>query len=145
MIKAILLAVLLTGCATGYQSRGFTGGFTDSQLAPEVFRVSFRGNGYTSEDAVADMVLLRSSDLALDHNFRYFMVVDSKEAADEVLIHSRSVVVSKSRVTSIGFTAPVRKPRATNVIVCFAEKPEINGLLYDAAFLQQSLGPKYKK
>jgi hypothetical protein len=37
----------LVGCATGYQAQGFTGGFDETQLSPNVYRVTFKGNGYT--------------------------------------------------------------------------------------------------
>jgi len=74
-IAIALGGLLLTACATGYQSSGFTGGFKDTQLAPDVFRVSFSGNGFTSSDRVQDFALLRAAELTLANDARYFAVI----------------------------------------------------------------------
>ena len=52
MIKAwipiVTLVVAFTGgCATSYQSKGFTGGFSETQVSANSFQVYFQGNGYT--------------------------------------------------------------------------------------------------
>src|SRR5204862_5042008 len=64
------------GCATPYQSGGFGGGFSDTQLALDIFRVNFRGNGYTSPERAQDFALLRASELALQHGFAHFAIID---------------------------------------------------------------------
>ena len=69
-----------------------SGGFTESQLDTNVFRVTFKGNGYTSPDRAEDMALLRSAELALQHGFTAVMeqvramtetAADMTEAAEE--------------------------------------------------------------
>ena len=55
---AIILA--LSGCATGYPSSGFSGGFEETALAPNIYRVEFSGNGYTSSTRAEELALLRS-------------------------------------------------------------------------------------
>ena len=40
-----LCVAVLAGCATAYQPEGLTGGFDETQLDRNVFRVSFKGNG----------------------------------------------------------------------------------------------------
>ena len=68
---AITIAVLiLQGCATPYQKKGFTGGFSETQIVENVFSVSFRGNGYTDRERVADFTLLRSAELTLTNSFQ---------------------------------------------------------------------------
>ena len=42
-----------------------------------------------------------------------------------------------------GQTLVFEKPRASNTILCFTERPNVNGLVYDAAFLGNSLRGKY--
>jgi len=59
-ITVALLLPMMAACATGYQSSGFTGGFKDTQLAPDVFRVSFSGNAFTSSDRVQRLCLAKS-------------------------------------------------------------------------------------
>jgi len=49
---AVLIA-LLAGCATPYQHRGFTGGFSETQLDENVFQMRFNGND-TYDQRAAD-------------------------------------------------------------------------------------------
>ena len=45
--------------------------------------------------------------------------------------------------TSGGETHVISKPRATNTIVCFKEKPQINGLVFDAEYVSRPIKEKY--
>jgi len=79
MLKLILILVLtleLAGCATGYQRQGWTGGYSDSQLQQDVFRVSFKGNAFVSREKVQDYMLLRCAELTIEKGFDYFIIVD---------------------------------------------------------------------
>ncbi len=69
----------LSGCATSYQQKGFTGGYSETQLAPDVFRVNFQGNGYTSSERAQDFALLRAAELSLERGFRYFALLDETD------------------------------------------------------------------
>lgn len=123
----IMLAVLLSGCAvTEYQSTGVFGGFTDTQLGVDIFKVSYQGNAQTKSDQVEEMALLRSSEVALKNGFSYFIIVSG---------------VSKSNY-NFDFDDRAR-PSTSNTIKCFKEKPKNDGLIYDAKFLFDSLGKKY--
>jgi len=73
-VRRIVLA-LLAACATPYQSKGYTGGFSETQLDVNVFRVNFNGNAYTSGERAVDFTLLRSAELAREHGYHYFIVV----------------------------------------------------------------------
>src|SRR6266478_2576237 len=75
---AVLIVALLAGCATPYQAKGMTGGFSETQLDENVFQVRFNGNGYTSGERAADFTLLRSAELAREHDYAYFVIVQSK-------------------------------------------------------------------
>mgnify|MGYP003326504792 CR=1 FL=1 len=66
MKNLILLSafvLFITGCATTYQSQGFSGGFSETRLGENMFRVTFEGNGYSGKDRVADFTLLRSASI----------------------------------------------------------------------------------
>ena len=69
---AALALTMLTACATPYQKLGAMGGFDETRLAPNVWRVTFKGNGYTSTDRAEDLVLLRSAELAMQYGFPFF-------------------------------------------------------------------------
>jgi hypothetical protein len=46
--------------------------------------------------------------------------------------------------TTGGQTMLISKPSSTNTIVCFNGRPEgVQGIVYDAEFLRDSLGAKY--
>jgi hypothetical protein len=75
------LLCFLTGCATPYCSEGLMGGYSDTQLAPDVFRVVFRGNGNTPAERAQDFALLRASVLTLRHGFTCFAIVDERNSA----------------------------------------------------------------
>ena len=52
MFRVLLMAAVAVGlasCATPYAQQGITGGFDVQELRPDVFRVSFGGNGFTTK------------------------------------------------------------------------------------------------
>jgi TPR repeat protein len=156
LVYSVVIFVL-AGCATPYQTDdGFLGGFSETQLAPDVFRVFFRGNGYTSGDRSQDFALLRAADLCLQHGFTCFAVLDESESTDESsyttpghAYTTGSAYSSGNTATYSGYTTytPTQthtfyKPRSGLLIRGFTTKPE-GPFTFDAAFLQQSLRQKY--
>jgi len=78
LIEALLIAFSLFSCgATKYQETGHTGGFSETQLNSNVFKVSFKGNAYISKEKVADFALLRAAESTINKGFNYFTVYDS--------------------------------------------------------------------
>lgn len=178
MKNALLLfvipgAVLISGCATSYQSSGITGGFSDTHYAPDIFRVVFRGNGYTTDERAQDFALLRASALTLQHGFTCFAIVDenntpsvssyttpghaettaSGTSYDSGNFYfnpnggSYSGTSSAHVTTSTTYTPPqtyeIYRPHTGLLVRAFVAKPD--GIFtFDAAFLQQSLRDKYK-
>lgn len=155
---AIVLTVLvLAGCATTYQHQSFTGGYSETQLGDNVFQVSFRGNAYTSRERASDFSLLRSAELALEKGFRYFIIVDSEKysktgtyttptqsyTTGSVYGYGNYTHGSAITTTYGGQTFFISKPRATNMVLCFKEKPEMDGLIFDAEFVVKSIKQKY--
>jgi hypothetical protein len=72
---AILIAAVLTGCATGYQPYSITGGYKDQQVGPNRYYVEFFGNGNTTRDTVFAYWLYRCAELTQEKGFDYFIVV----------------------------------------------------------------------
>jgi hypothetical protein len=178
-MKAIILTfttcsiIGLSGCATSYKSNGFTGGYTNTQLTPDVFRVSFRGNAYTSPERAQDFALLRASELTLQHGFICFAIIDEQnstttqtyttpsqsettaygtgESYGNVYLNpyggtyegNSSLSVHSTTTYSSGQTYVFYKPRTGLLIRCFQKKPD--GIFtFDAVFLQQSLKQTYQ-
>lgn len=156
-IAAAVAGPLLAACATAYQSTGFTGGFRDTQLAPDVFRVSFSGNAFTSRDRVQDFALLRAAELTLANNARYFAVMSSADQSRTDTYVSPGSSYTTGTVSGYGntayysgtttYTAPqvqtYYKPGVGMMIRTFQTKPE-GDFAFDANFIVNSIRTKYR-
>jgi hypothetical protein len=148
----------LAGCATAYQSKGFTGGYSESKLSENVFRVYFRGNAKTSAERAEDFTMLRSAELSQDHGFSYFIVVDENSVSEVTGTYNTPTQTNTTATaTAVGNTAyrtshsttsgslamHIRKPSDRMTIVCFREKPTVDGTVYEARFVVGSIRSKY--
>jgi len=77
------LAILASGCstrATPYQplhsSSAISGGYSETRIDEEHFRVSFAGNRLTSREQVESYLLYRAAELTLLNGFDYFEIED---------------------------------------------------------------------
>jgi hypothetical protein len=154
----LVLSIILSSCATAYQPKGATGGFSETQLDTNVFKVSFRGNAYTDSERATDLTLLRSAELTLKNDFKYFVIVDDKYlekngsytlptqsyTTANVTAYGNSAYGTSNTTTTGGQTIRQTRPRVHNIIMCFKEKPDFQGLIYNAEFICKSLGEKYK-
>jgi hypothetical protein len=80
MKNALIISILLlvTSCATPYQSKGLGGGYTDSKLAGDnTYMVNFQGNSYTSADEAYKSALRRCAELTKQNGYSYFVIFDS--------------------------------------------------------------------
>lgn len=82
-VLLILVSILLVGCSTSYQPEGFTGGYSEFALSHDAYRVSFRGNGYTSRKTVQTNLLRRCAELTLQKRYEYFIILDSRTNTDQ--------------------------------------------------------------
>src|SRR6476646_5378830 len=73
------VAVSLASCATPYAQQGFTGGFDVQELRPDVFRVSFQGNCYTTRETVQVYWLYRCAQLAIEKGFNGFEILSDMQ------------------------------------------------------------------
>ena len=160
-VTFLLAIAILVGCATSYQKQSFTGGFDETQLDRNIFRVSFKGNAYTSADRAADLCLLRSAELTLSNGYQYFAVVESREGSTQSTYRTPTQSYTNTNVTGStyggtfnamgtsttttygGQTFHFSKPSATNTIIMVNDRAEIQGMTYDARFLYDSLSQKY--
>jgi hypothetical protein len=127
--------ILLFIQCTPYQSAGFTGGFSETKLDENVWKVQFKGNGYTNLERASDLCLLRSAELCLINGYTHFATVESDKYV------SQHQYTTSSRKTGRS-THTVSKPRTAYTIVCYEEKPE--EFSYNARFLLKSLMAKYE-
>ena len=152
-----LVVVVLAGCATQYQPDAFTGGYSETQLDHNVFRVTFGGNAYVSPERVEDFALLRSAELTLEKGFTHFVIVDARARTDTNVVTTPGQSISTGSAYAAGSTAygtaqtmyipgqtiVHRKPTSTNTIICFKGRPDMQGMIYDARFVYTSITKKY--
>lgn len=77
----MILTALLAGCVTKYHPKSGTGGYTDAQLQPDVFTVSFAGNANTSLEIVKSYSLYRCAELTVANGFDYFVIIDQDKTS----------------------------------------------------------------
>lgn len=156
-LPILVLAFSLQGCATSYQSAGLSGGFSETQLDKNIFRVAFYGNGYTGKERVTDFTLLRSAELTLEYGYKYFVIIDSSNLTvnDSYTTPLRSHSIGSAyssgnyiygnaiTTTSGGETYTIAKPGLVNTIICITEKPE-KVFAYDAEFIFRKITQKYE-
>jgi len=156
LIGIALTSIALSACATAYQKSGFSGGYSETQLDENVFTVSFRGNGYTGRERVADFTLLRSAELMLNHGYKYFAIIDANshtshstyttpttsQTTGSAYASGNYAYGSATTTTTGGQTYLISKPSSSNTIVGFTEKPD-SLFTYNAEFIFKTITEKY--
>ena len=153
---ALFCLALLFGCATPYAGNGLLGGYSDTALAPDVYRISFQGNGFTSPERSQDFAILHAADLTLSHGYHYFGIINQTEGGSSGAINMPgqsytyanaraygNTVYGTATTTYIpGATIPVFYPRSGLMIRCFGARPQ-GAFALNAAFVSRSLREKY--
>jgi hypothetical protein len=78
MLRILMIAAVAVGlasCAMPYAEESLIGGFDVKELRPVVYRVSFQGNGLTSQESVQTYWLYRCAGLALEKGFAGFEIL----------------------------------------------------------------------
>ena len=147
---AIAASIVLAACSTPYGSCGLLGGYTETQLADNVWQVTFEANGYTRQATTVRYAMLRCAELTLEQGYRYFVIVN-KEAYSQGAgmissggFNATSSTMGNSTFTTgstSGLSAMISYPTADQTIMMFKEKPE-GVLSYDAETTCRSIGAK---
>ena len=88
LLGIVVLGLFLGGCAGGhplaskYKPDGFSGGYSEQQIALNRYKVTFRGNGYTGRTTVQNRAMLRAAELTLEKGKDLFAIIFD----DEMLI-----------------------------------------------------------
>jgi hypothetical protein len=146
LFLVLIALIFFIGCATSYQKNGFSGGFSETQLSENIWKVHFRGNAKTTMERATDFCLLRSAELTLENGYKYFSIVDenSDTKSSNFSTPQRAYTNPYGHTTFTGgqtFTA--HKPRTQNTIIMLREKAQNSGIVYEAQFLVRSLRDKY--
>jgi hypothetical protein len=148
ILLALALGIFFSGCATSYQKDSFSGGFSETQLSENVWKVHFRGNGKTTMERATDFCLLRSAELTLENGYQYFAIINEDSSTKSSTFTSPQTAYTNAygyTTFSGGQTFTANKPRTQNTILMFKEKTDKAGMVYEAQFIVQSLRGKYSR
>jgi hypothetical protein len=108
VVPTLILSLdILVGCATPYQPMGALGGYQEEQLAPDIYRVAFFGNGYTNPQTAAEYVIHRCAELTEQRGYRYFgiLAVSDQSITRSFTTPAHAYTTGTGYATAIGNTA----------------------------------------
>ncbi len=148
---ASVFVIIFIGCETPYQAVGVQGGYSDIQIAENIFKVSFRGNNITKIERVSDFALLRCAELSEQKGYSYFIIINENSYSEKssfsipATTYGSATVIGNSvygsTTTYGGQTYTLSAPSSINTIVCFKTKPD--GFSYESKYIIPSIKSKY--
>ncbi len=64
----VLMVLFLVGCTTPYQPRGYTGGYSEAEIEPNVFFLEYLGNAHTGLPTIVSYWHRRANELCKSRN-----------------------------------------------------------------------------
>lgn len=136
-----IIALTFVGCATPYQRNqlrvGVAGGFSETKLAPDYYRVTFRGNALTQPERASDFALLHSAEIALENGYAFFEIANTEASSEH---HGAGSVGTVGPYVFGSFSA---SSWPTSGIMIHLLKQN-NGKAFDARYVRESIRTKYK-
>ncbi len=138
---AAVAALVLSSCATSYRPDTGHGGYAETALAADSYRVEFHGNRYTSRETAEQHLMRRCAELTLAAGYDGFVVETAEQtrAQQEVTLAEHYQRISGTEVTYTnkcaggslqpgGMTVPeqtatIRVPVATATIRLYRGNP----------------------
>ena len=153
LFPILFLIVFYIGCATGYHKSGFTGGFDETQLSKNVWKINFSGNAFTRQIRTQDYLMLRNAELTKENGYKYFSVIKEKSEIQTSIYSSSPTSTTfgnygngsfySTTQQSGGGITTLEKPSSENTIIMLNEKPNNSSIIYDPEFLINSIKGKY--
>ena len=140
---AALACLLLAGCATRYEPRGFFGaGFSEQKIDRDLWFVTFDASAFTPRERVRAYLMLRCAELTVQSGARYFAIIGEggparQRSTKPTLIDQPPFPLDRS------VSEPVFESShsARAAIQVFPERPDGVERLYDARDLIRQLAP----
>lgn len=142
LIVLVFVALFFCSCATGYHSKTGSGGYSQTQLDQNVFKVSFSGNTMSDMERVVDFALLRAAELTIENGFEYFAVIGGNNDATNVGLTVGNAYGYNNSVFGLAQTINAKKRTISRTIICFNQRPT-SIFVYDASFVYGSITKKY--
>ena len=156
-IFSVVLAALLSACATPYGKYGISGGYSDSRIDENTFSVSVDTNGFTNQQTTSMHALYRAAELTVENGFDFFLIASKANNPTSMAMAMPGSSTSNTTVNTYGATAyarttttyaptmvvPMVFPNSTIIVKSFkGTKPEGTPNAYDARAVMKYLGPQ---
>jgi hypothetical protein len=139
---SIILLLLMSACATPYQAQGARGGYFESQIDANTYRVGFSGNGFVPQQQVEASALYRCAELTKDAGYDYFVVLEGFPQAAQNYQTAAAQGTNSTLGQAVIKGILLENSRATVTIKMFkGAKPTNNLYAYNAVDVLQYLGP----
>jgi len=81
LLGIVVLGLLLTGCpgATGFKPLGITGGYSETQIAKDRYKIYYRANAFVGSETVSNRAMLRAAEFTLEIDKDLFAVLVEKD------------------------------------------------------------------
>ncbi len=138
-IFPLLLLIILTGCSTGYQSQGLTGGYSEQFTGQNTATVYYKSNAFTSMSETRQNAMRRAAELTLQRGYDYFFIesdsqyVKKQEFSGTIQCNSYGYSTTCNNIGGGTF----RKPRVQISIRMFKGSVPNQTGYYDARYLAQ--------
>jgi hypothetical protein len=119
----LIMVFCLVSCTTPYQKLGKRGGYSDEKINDHIYRVTFQGNSRTADDVVYKYFIRRCAELALEHHFNYFIVIETDDKiTTKINVAEGSSEKSNKKITTMKYSgetnyAPTQYKTLINHIV----------------------------
>jgi hypothetical protein len=123
--------LLFAGCATEFTPSSGGDGYSETQLSPTSFQVTFRGNTKTTPERAHDFALLRAAEIALSNKCNHFAVI-SATAGDN---GTAGMMINSSFIAK-------KKPEVSLSVRIYPAKPAGDSL--EAAYVRKIIRAKYQ-
>lgn len=145
LVSCVILSITLTSCATPYQATGFSGGYSQTKLGPNIYRVDFHGNGFTSTERASDFLMLRCAQLTLDAHYQFFAFLSDKNEGGDSSTVGYSTTTYSNGYANTFYVPPVSvyKPGEAVMIEMFHTPPKNVPYALNAEDVFSSITKKY--
>jgi hypothetical protein len=100
----VFFLLFIGGCATTYQKQGKYGGYSDEKINDRVYKVSFQGNTRTSDDKVHKFFMRRCAEVALEHHFPYFIIIEKEDITKYTTVTAEGSPLTKAKITAMSYS-----------------------------------------
>jgi hypothetical protein len=145
IVVSLALALVLSGCATGYQPHSWTGGYSEIQRAPDIWRIMFAGNANVTSETVQTYWLYRAAEVTIEKGYDGFKIITpmvlASNSGDENYLF---------RISHLNLAIPVYLPDPNKPVIVadirLLKKPIVARppKVFDAASLKATLEPLVK-